>query len=186
VRDVRDQRILDAVLDLVAEGGAHELSMARVAERSGVPVRTIYYRFEKRSELLSRAIDQLARELESVASHTTGEGSARELLHDQVTSLFDAYRAQQHRLAIFQYAAGDPELARHSWNAMRWHREMLRLPLDAASAEGTLRLPLGEAVAIASSATAVPSWRALTLGYGLDEEAALLATVTSLDGALFG
>jgi AcrR family transcriptional regulator len=186
VTDSTERRVLDAVLDLVAETGARELSMSLVAERSEVPVRTIYYRFENRNVLLARAVERLAGELEAEAALDRHDRSAREHLREQVTQLFDAYRGHDHRLAIIVCAAGDPDLARATSGAMRWHRELLGRALAAAATEGTLRLPVREAVAIASAATTVPSWRTLTCNYGLDPDAALQATVTSLDGALFG
>jgi len=61
--DVRD-RILDAALDLLAHGGAQELTQPRVARAAGVRQSHLTYYFPTRAELLQavayRSIDALA------------------------------------------------------------------------------------------------------------------------------
>ena len=54
-RALTRETILDAVLDLVAEGRLDELSVPEVAERSGVSVATIYRYFPAKSDLLDAA-----------------------------------------------------------------------------------------------------------------------------------
>jgi AcrR family transcriptional regulator len=50
------ERIVQAAVDLLSEGDAHDLSMAEVAERAGVSVRTVYRSFAGRDELLDAVI----------------------------------------------------------------------------------------------------------------------------------
>jgi AcrR family transcriptional regulator len=52
-------RIVQAAVDLLAEGDADDLSMADVAERAGVSVRTVYRSFATRDELLDGVIEWL-------------------------------------------------------------------------------------------------------------------------------
>jgi AcrR family transcriptional regulator len=50
-------RVVQAAVDLLAEGDAGDLSMAEVAERAGVSVRTAYRSFATKDELLDGVID---------------------------------------------------------------------------------------------------------------------------------
>jgi AcrR family transcriptional regulator len=49
-------RIVQAAVDLLSEGDASDLSMAEVAERAGVSVRTVYRSFAGKDELLDGVI----------------------------------------------------------------------------------------------------------------------------------
>lgn len=60
-RALTRQRILGAVVDLVAEGSMNELSVPLVARRSGVSVATIYRYFPTKDELLDGAAEEPAR-----------------------------------------------------------------------------------------------------------------------------
>lgn len=53
-------RIVQAAVDLLAEGDADDLSMADVAERAGVSVRTVYRSFATRDDLLDGVIEWLS------------------------------------------------------------------------------------------------------------------------------
>ena len=57
---VTRQRILDAVLDLVAEGGLTEVSVPDVARRSGASVATIYRYFPTKDALFQAAAEEPA------------------------------------------------------------------------------------------------------------------------------
>jgi|SRR5581483_10284943 len=54
-------RILDAAVDLLAAGGADEISVPEVARRSGVSLRTIYRYYPSRNDLLDAAADWIYR-----------------------------------------------------------------------------------------------------------------------------
>lgn len=56
------QRVLAAVLDLVADGSIDELSVPAVAARSGVSLATIYRYFPTRADLLAEAAAEPARQ----------------------------------------------------------------------------------------------------------------------------
>jgi AcrR family transcriptional regulator len=60
-RELTRQRILDAVLDLVADGTLTEVSVPDVARRSGASVATIYRYFPTKDELFQAAAEEPAR-----------------------------------------------------------------------------------------------------------------------------
>jgi len=60
-RDLTRQKILSAVLDLVAEQSMSELSVPLVAERSGASVATIYRYFPTKDALLNAAAEEPSR-----------------------------------------------------------------------------------------------------------------------------
>jgi AcrR family transcriptional regulator len=61
-RELTRQRVLGAVLELVAEGSLDELSVPAVARHSGVSLATIYRYFPTRDELLTAAAEEPSRQ----------------------------------------------------------------------------------------------------------------------------
>jgi AcrR family transcriptional regulator len=61
-RKLTRQRVLGAVLDLVAEGSFDELSVPAVARRSGVSLATIYRYYPTKDRLLAAAADEPSRQ----------------------------------------------------------------------------------------------------------------------------
>jgi len=76
---VRD-RILEAALGLLAEGGAHELTQPRVAKAAGVRQSHLTYYFPTRGELLQEiarhSIEKLAGQLAHAREGTVADGIA--------------------------------------------------------------------------------------------------------------
>jgi len=64
----RRQRLLDAVLDLIAEGADDEVQMKEIAERSGVALGTVYRYFSSKDHLLAAAMVQWASALDERAA----------------------------------------------------------------------------------------------------------------------
>lgn len=73
-RELTRRRIVDAVLDLVAEGALDELSVPQVAARSGVSLATIYRHFPTRDELVAAAAEEPVRVAFESAARTAAEG----------------------------------------------------------------------------------------------------------------
>src|ERR1041384_534887 len=73
---VRD-RILEAALGLLAEGGAHQLTQPRVAKAAGVRQSHLTYYFPTRAVLLQEvarySIEQLARQLAQAREHSPSQ-----------------------------------------------------------------------------------------------------------------
>ena len=61
-RALTRERVLAAVLELVADGAFDELSVPAVAKRSGVSVATIYRYFPTRDDLLAAAAAEPSRQ----------------------------------------------------------------------------------------------------------------------------
>jgi AcrR family transcriptional regulator len=61
-RELTRQKVLGAVLDLVAEGSFDELSVPSVARRSGVSLATIYRYYPTKDRLLTAAADEPSRQ----------------------------------------------------------------------------------------------------------------------------
>lgn len=79
-------RIVQAAVDLLSEGDARDLSMAEVAERAGVSVRTVYRSFASKDELLDGVIDWINLHL----NETTG--ARPETRHDFETTTADVMK----------------------------------------------------------------------------------------------
>ncbi len=90
-------RIVQAAVDLLAEGDAGDLSMSDVAERAGVSVRTVYRSFATKDELLDGVIDWINDHIDKVAGPRPETREAYEATTARVTgALFEIeplYRA---------------------------------------------------------------------------------------------
>jgi len=60
-KELTRRKVLEAVLDLLADGSLDDLSVPAVAERSGVSLATIYRYFPTKSDLLSAAAEEPSR-----------------------------------------------------------------------------------------------------------------------------
>jgi AcrR family transcriptional regulator len=61
-KELTRKRVLEAVIELLAEGSLDELSVPAVADRSGVSLATIYRYFPTKAELLSAAAAEPSRQ----------------------------------------------------------------------------------------------------------------------------
>ena len=97
-------RIVQAAVDLLSEGDASDLSMADVAERAGVSVRTVYRSFASKDELLDGVIGWINGHLGSVIE------APPETRHDYETTTADVivelFQIEPLLRALFATAAG--------------------------------------------------------------------------------
>ena len=95
---------MQAAVDLLSEGDARDLSMAEVAERAGVSVRTVYRSFANKDELLDGVIDWINVRLSQTI------GVRPETRHDYETStaaaIAEVFRIEPLYRALFATAAG--------------------------------------------------------------------------------
>jgi AcrR family transcriptional regulator len=88
--EVREEAILDAALELVAEAGFERASVGAIAERAGASKATIYRRWPGKSELVADAIRRRARPARPVMPDTgTLRGdllAVAESIHQVMTS----------------------------------------------------------------------------------------------------
>ena len=105
----RDRVIMEATLELLAEGGYSKLSMEAVAHRAGVGKTTIYRRWPTKTALVVDALEQL-----SSANAVPTEGSVRERLTALVAEMLRHLRAGRGArimAALVGEIPRDPEVA---------------------------------------------------------------------------
>ena len=97
-------RIVQAAVDILSEGDARDLSMAEVAERAGVSVRTVYRSFANKDELLDGVIDWIN------TRFNQRTGARPETRHEYETTtadvLAEVFRIEPLYRALFATAAG--------------------------------------------------------------------------------
>lgn len=126
-RDRNRQAVLDAVLDLFAEGNL-DPGVHQVADRSGVSLRSVYRYFEDLDELVTAAIDrQMQRTRPLFEIEGLGEGPLPERAQrfvDRRLRLFESvrtiYRASRVR------AASDPRVQKDLLDTQVWLAEQAK------------------------------------------------------------
>jgi len=131
--------VLDTALHVLADVGYPELSIERIAERSGVNKTTIYRRWQTKESVLAAAIDNFATDVFPISAsdsiekdlHTFGR-----LLVDFLTN--DSSTIAGVVRALFSDAAREPQIAelKRTFFASR-HREAASL-VEAAVKRGEL------------------------------------------------
>lgn len=111
----RRRRVLDAVIELVAEGRVDDMAMKDVAERSGVALGTIYRYFASRDHLAAAALAEWARSLDARAGLAgAGAGGTQASMSDRLVAILRrAVRAYERqpafaRLLILAATSTDP------------------------------------------------------------------------------
>ena len=110
-------------------------------------------------------------------------GEPAERLRQFVALLYDMYERQGAALTTM-LELDDPAIRAQVRDMRAWRRD--RLEQILRSANGTLRLPLRQAVAFAFVLTNHITWRALREEIGLAQGKAIGTTVTGLEAGLFG
>jgi AcrR family transcriptional regulator len=111
----------------------------------------------------------------------TGEPAER--LRQFVAGLFNKYEQQGAALTTV-LELDEPAIRAQVRDMRAWRQDRLEEILRTAN--GTLRLPLGQAVAFAFVLTNHVSWRVLREEIGLTQGKAIETTVTGLEAGLFG
>lgn len=107
----RRQRLLDAVLAMIAEGADEEIQMKEIAERSGVALGTVYRYFSSKDHLLAAAMVQWASALDERASRRpVPDGTASDRLSAVLHQALRAYARQPTfaRLLVLVANSTDP------------------------------------------------------------------------------
>jgi AcrR family transcriptional regulator len=170
-RDERaDRAILDATLELMAEGGAHDLRMDDVAARAGVGKATIYRRYRSKDELITAAVAGLVSEI-----RIPDTGRTRADLLALMRSAVDVYRGSVEAAvmpSLVEAMSRDAELARVVREGfLAGRRAALRAVLDRGIARGDLRRDLD--VDLALDVVGGPLfYRLLITGGPIDEQLA--------------
>lgn len=132
-------RLLDAAMELTAEGGYSSASVAAIAERAGVSAGALYRHFPSKVDLFSELFRAMAeRELTAMHAAAAEAGSHLERLDAVLTTY--ATRALSHpRLSwALVYEPVDPRLDAHRLESRTVYREQMSALIAAAIDAGEL------------------------------------------------
>jgi TetR/AcrR family transcriptional regulator, cholesterol catabolism regulator len=134
-RALTDRKIVDAVLELVAEGSLDELSVPAVSKRSGVSVATIYRYYRTKDELLAAAAAEPARR--ALANHAPGPAPDDELAGFQAAMWAEfAKNLPLLRHQVTSAAGREMRMARLEESRRRLAEYLARYDIDAQSPAG--------------------------------------------------
>lgn len=139
----RQQQIIAAALQIVAERGPEALTIKGIAKRVGFSDAAVYRHFRSRSEILSTIIDLFAASSKRLLAEIQGcNGPGL----DKVKRFFlDRCRvfASDHAVATVMFAESlfqhDPALAARLHQVLQGHRQLLLKTLRAGQRQGTIR-----------------------------------------------
>jgi AcrR family transcriptional regulator len=182
---LRRRRLIDATVEVLGKVGVDRLTMDMVAERADVATRTIYNHFPARQDLLSAVQAELLQAFRDTLQLKIPEtGEPAERLWQFVAVLFTMYEQQGAALTTL-LEFDEPDIRAQVRDMRAWRRDRLEEILRS-SGGGTLRLPVGQAVAFAFVMTNHASWRVLREELALTQEQAVETTATGIRAGLFG
>lgn len=176
--------VFAAVLDLLVERSADQISMEEVAQRAGVHKTTVYRRWGTRDRLVAEALADAAREL--IPHPDTGDvaGDFRALARMVLATLHrdGVATAMRSLVASGRQSPEVAAIARRFWAA----RQALTMPVvERAVARG--ELPAGtDAAAAIAQVTAPLFFRGFIMGQPLSEDDADQAAEAALVAARAG
>jgi TetR/AcrR family transcriptional regulator, cholesterol catabolism regulator len=157
---IRRAKIIEAVIDLIADVGADAVQMRDVAKRSGVALATVYRYFNSKDYLLAAALEDWQKRL--TRRILASRGGRRD--HDPLPGILDylrraqrAFHRNQHMTALmFQTTTStDPE-ARAAIDQMnRTNTEMFNRLLEGVAPEDIPNITFGLNAALSSSLAGV-------------------------------
>src|ERR1700759_2276811 len=157
---IRRAKIIEAVIDLIAEVGADAVQMRDVSKRSGVALATVYRYFNSKDYLLAAALEDWEKRLtRRILASRGGRGD-----QDPLPGILDYLRRAQRAFyrnpnmtaLMFQTTTStDPE-ARATIDQMnRTNTEMFNRLLEGIAAEDIPNITFGLNAALSSSLTGV-------------------------------
>lgn len=184
--DLKRRQILDAVVAVVAEEGLDALTVAAVASKADVAVRTVYNYFDSRDALLTAALAALADQTRTmVHAIAVADLPPREQMLAFADAYLRSYEEQGVAVSVLLSALAVPDVASAVGEVRAWRRDQIATIARDAQSAGVLRVSLTEAMSIGYLATAHSTYTQLTMDAGLSPAAARTTVRTMLDGALF-
>lgn len=165
-----DRAILEAALELIAEGGVPDLRMDAVAARAGVGKAAIYRRYRSKDELVAAAVAALVSEI-TVPDTGSTHADLLALMRDAV-EVYSGPVAAGAMPSLVEAMSRNPELAeavRDGFLAAR--RSALREVLDRGIGRGDLAQDLDAELALDVLGGPL-FYRLLITGGSLDEQLA--------------
>ena len=179
-------RLLDAGVEVLSDVGADALTMKLVAERADVALRTVYNHYPSKEALVVEAYDRLAGQVQDAVRALPDTGSPRERLGRFVDAVYDAFAAERLGNAAIMSVTGINEFDSRLREVRAWRRGEITRLLRVAERDGSLQLPLKQAVALAFLSTAWVAYSSLVDESGLSLATAKELARRTLDAALFG
>ncbi|MCH7231782.1 TetR/AcrR family transcriptional regulator [Glycomyces sp. L485] len=130
--------IIQAALDLIAEeGNTGEVSMERVAERSGVSKATIYRRWSSKEELIAVAVDSLKAPVDIELPHTSVRDDLLTIVRRMSKQFTDREQAVLNCVALEMRS--NPELRKFHEEFHERRRDLVRRVFRLGIERGELR-----------------------------------------------
>ena len=180
------ERLLDATVEGLAEVGVEALTMQAIAERADVALRTVYNHFDSKEELVVEAYDRLAGATQARYALLPEHGSPRARVGWMVDAMYDVLAEQSPGTHAIMRVSGVPQFDHRLHEVRTWRRQAITDVLRPAEEDGTLRVPLEQAVALVFVATAYATWNALVHESGLSQDDAKQLSRRAIDAVLFG
>jgi AcrR family transcriptional regulator len=178
-------RLLDATVQALADVSADALTMQMVAERADVALRTVYNHFPSKEALVVEAYTRLAVRTQEAVRALPKIGTPRERMAAFVEAFLEVLSTHSLGAAVILGVSGIPELEAKLAEVRAWRRRQLTEIVRDAQRDGTLRLPLKHAVALAFHFTAYVTLRSFVEESGLSHQAAKELARDSVDELLF-
>ncbi|MBM7116251.1 TetR/AcrR family transcriptional regulator [Archangium primigenium] len=161
----RRDRIIDAALAVIAEGGVAGTSHRRVAERAGVPLGSMTYHFTSMDELLREAFTRFATRMSAHFTARIAAAADLDALAETVVQLVHEDLAASPEdlvisLELYTLAARQPAFRQLTHDWMRQSRQALERLVDARTAYELDALI--EGLFIHTSLDSIPRSRAVT------------------------
>jgi TetR/AcrR family transcriptional regulator, transcriptional repressor of bet genes len=179
-------RLLDATVQALDDVSVDALTMQMVAERADVALRTLYNHFPSKEALVVEAYTRLAGRTQDAVRGLPTTGTPRERLAAFVEAFLDALERERPGSAVILGITGIPEFDAKLVEVRTWRRYELTKILRAAQREGSLRIALKPALALAFHLTAFVTWRSFVEESDLSPSAAKALARDTLDAVLFG
>ena len=185
--DATRRELVQATLDVAAEGGLDALTMQAVANRADVAVRTVYNYFDSREALIAAAMGRLtARTREAVERIEVPDGSPRERLLAFVSAYVASYEEQGATLPIVFGSVHVPMVGEVVEEMRAWRRRELQRILRSAERAGALSVSVREALAVCYLATAYATYATMVGDLRVSPESARVSLVEMVDRAVCG
>jgi AcrR family transcriptional regulator len=159
---VRRAKIIEAVIDLIAEAGAEALQMRDVSKRSEVALATVYRYFNSKDYLLAAALEDWQKRLTRRILATRGSHADQDPLPGVVDYLQRAQRAFHRNpnmtALMFQTTTStDPHAKATIYQMNRTNTEMFNRLLEGVASEDIPNITFGLNAALSSSLAGVLS-----------------------------
>ena len=157
---IRRAKIIEAVIDLIADVGADAVQMRDVAKLSGVALATVYRYFNSKDYLLASALEEWQKRLTRRIVASRGERRDQDPLPGILDYLRRAQRAFHRNpnmtTLMFQTTTSTDSEARATINQMnRTNTEMFNRLLEGVAAEDVPNITFGLNAALSSSLAGV-------------------------------